>query len=289
VFDSTLGTGSATIRVYAGQRVCAWSGCRGRTLRPRRPAAALKSRWPMQMRARARAEAEAREAVRIELRAEMRIMLEAQAQMLATMLETVRGLRTDVTSRDSDVVRVLELVVNVCDHVVECVEADRDERRLMIDTLGRLAEAITQRASVPEIAAPTSRVIGGNVFADDLAIEDLEINMDEDLEDDVDDDFDDDDDVIDLDAPAPVNGSNASARHDTVVEVRCRFGDRWVDGFEVCESIHAADGERYRLRRRSDGMILPELFAAADVRHVETFEELMPASDQPARGIWSKL
>jgi len=78
--------------------------------------------------------------------------------------------------------------------------------------------------------------------------------------------------------------------HDTSVEVRCRFGDRWVDGFEVCETIHTDAGERYRLRRRLDGTILPELFSASDIRHVETFAELEPAVEiPPARRIWSKL
>jgi hypothetical protein len=65
---------------------------------------------------------------------------------------------------------------------------------------------------------------------------------------------------------AAVPADAVAVRPDGVVEVRCRFGDRWVDGFEVCEMI--ADDERlqYRLRRRSDGSILPTLFAADDVR-----------------------
>ncbi|HET9729815.1 MAG TPA: hypothetical protein VFR41_10365, partial [Acidimicrobiia bacterium] len=75
--------------------------------------------------------------------------------------------------------------------------------------------------------------------------------------------------------------------HETVVEVRCRFGDRWVDGFEICETIHDEAGERYRLRRRSDGTVLPELFAADAVRHVETFAELTPAPEP--RSIWSRF
>ena len=50
------------------------------------------------------------------------------------------------------------------------------------------------------------------------------------------------------------------------VEVRCRFGDKWVDGFEICEIVRAGGRVRYRLRRLLDGCVLPELFNAADVR-----------------------
>ena len=34
------------------------------------------------------------------------------------------------------------------------------------------------------------------------------------------------------------------------------------------------EGPRYRLRRRRDGAVLPELFDASNIRHVETFDEL---------------
>jgi hypothetical protein len=58
------------------------------------------------------------------------------------------------------------------------------------------------------------------------------------------------------------------------VEVRGRFGDRWVDGFEICEVMETPEGHRYRLRRHRDGVVLPELFDATSIRHVETFEQL---------------
>jgi len=48
--------------------------------------------------------------------------------------------------------------------------------------------------------------------------------------------------------------------------VRSRFDDHWARGFEVCDAIDEADGLHYRLRRRSDGSILPVLFADDDVR-----------------------
>jgi hypothetical protein len=48
----------------------------------------------------------------------------------------------------------------------------------------------------------------------------------------------------------------------TRVEVRQRFDRRWTRGFEVVEA--SADG--YRLRRRSDGSVLPGVFSSSDVR-----------------------
>lgn len=51
--------------------------------------------------------------------------------------------------------------------------------------------------------------------------------------------------------------------------MRSRFDDRWARGFEVAEVIDP-DGppgaHRYRIRRRSDGSVLPVLFDDEDVR-----------------------
>jgi hypothetical protein len=52
----------------------------------------------------------------------------------------------------------------------------------------------------------------------------------------------------------------------TSVEVRTRFDGRWSAGFEVVELIGADSAQvRYRLRRTSDGAILPVLFADNDI------------------------
>ena len=48
----------------------------------------------------------------------------------------------------------------------------------------------------------------------------------------------------------------------TEVDVRCRFDQHWAHGFEIAE---AAPGG-YRLRRHSDGAVLPVSFALGDVR-----------------------
>ncbi len=48
----------------------------------------------------------------------------------------------------------------------------------------------------------------------------------------------------------------------TRVEVRRRFDQRWARGFEVA----GLDGDRYQVRRRSDGTLLPASFAREDLR-----------------------
>ena len=48
----------------------------------------------------------------------------------------------------------------------------------------------------------------------------------------------------------------------TRVEVRRRFDQRWSKGFEVAEVLD----EGYRVRRISDGTVLPAEFTADDVR-----------------------
>ncbi len=81
--------------------------------------------------------------------------------------------------------------------------------------------------------------------------------------------------------PTPAAGPTEIA-----VEVRGRFGDRWVDGFEICEVMTTPSGPRYRLRRQRDGVVLPELFDATNIRHVETFEQMStgPAGGRTANG-----
>ena len=51
----------------------------------------------------------------------------------------------------------------------------------------------------------------------------------------------------------------------TRVEVRTRFDDSWGRGFEIAEVL--GDGApKYRIRRRSDGTVLPALFNDDDGR-----------------------
>jgi len=57
-----------------------------------------------------------------------------------------------------------------------------------------------------------------------------------------------------------------SVRPGTRVEVRSRFEAAWSRGFEVAERVELGSAARYKLRRRSDGSILPVLFDETDLR-----------------------
>lgn len=51
-----------------------------------------------------------------------------------------------------------------------------------------------------------------------------------------------------------------------VVEVRNRFDGSWSHGFEIVEQVTTEAGApKLRLRRLSDGVVLPALFSADDV------------------------
>jgi hypothetical protein len=53
----------------------------------------------------------------------------------------------------------------------------------------------------------------------------------------------------------------------TRVEVRTRYEERWTRGFEVTERVEGDNGPpAYRVRRRSDGSILPVTFRDDDLR-----------------------
>jgi hypothetical protein len=52
----------------------------------------------------------------------------------------------------------------------------------------------------------------------------------------------------------------------TKVDVRNRYQGTWVRGFEVADVTETG----YRIRRLSDGSVLPELFVRDDVRRERT-------------------
>ena len=185
----------------------------------------------------------------------------------------------------AELLRLLEVVTSMCDHVIEYIEADRAERQQMMDTLSDLGRVITEGAAsavaamaarpaidaahaasamvAPASPQPTEpwafarpapkpdvpvewreRVIGGSVAAGPEPHLDL------------------------------VHAESEPVPADIAVEVRGRFGDRWVDGFEICEVMTTPSGPRYRLRRQRDGVVLPELFDASNIRHVETYAQM---------------
>ena len=175
------------------------------------------------------------------------------------------------------VLHLLDVVTTMCDHVIEYIEADRAERRLMIETLTQLGRVVTDRATaaVAAEAAPSpplavrERVIGGSMPAGPLPVIDLRQSEAE-------------------PEPVPEPSDASVTTTEIAVEVRGRFGDRWVGGFEICEVMTTPDGPRYRLRRHRDGVVLPELFDATSIRHIETFDQLSDDQLNDSTGYWSR-
>jgi hypothetical protein len=150
--------------------------------------------------------------------------------------------------RERAIVDGLERMADACDRLVDRIDADHAERHALAVAINALAQGL--RARPP--AAP--RVVGGSFFGLDATR------------------------AFVVPVPAttivPLGDDDIAIEvaPDRGVEVRCRFGDTWVDGFEVCEAVADGEGLRYRLRRRSDGAVLPTLFEPADVREVRAAE-----------------
>lgn len=245
----------------------------------------------MGLRRRRKAEAELLELVRGELaamRTELQTALTETAAALSTRVRTeieqrtgepralaagIQQVRETISVRDTEVVQVLRRVTDACDSLVECVQLDRLERTALADAVGRLTSAVAAAGSPPLLPSPADRatVIGGTVdpppdepgpspaFARvDPTLEGPTVDID----------------LAAADEPVPVAvptepPTTLPARPDGV-EVRCRFGDRWVSGFEVCEVVERDHRTRYRLRRRSDGSVIPTLFEEKDLRFFTT-------------------
>jgi hypothetical protein len=173
------------------------------------------------------------------------------------LVETLTELRADFARRDAHLSATLAQLGSVCVTLTERIEADREERRELVQTITALASALAEHAQVP-----AGQLIGGTVygtppaddaFADDSAPETIDLIA---LEGDV---------AVMSPAPGDV--------------VRCRFGDRWVDGFEILE-VHSRGGRaRCRVRRRSDGSIVRKLFETSDL-------EVVASRQQPAEPLF---
>ena len=57
-----------------------------------------------------------------------------------------------------------------------------------------------------------------------------------------------------------------TVRPGTRVEVRSRFESKWSRGFEIVECDDSNGSPVYKVRRRSDGSILPVTFSEDDLR-----------------------
>jgi hypothetical protein len=209
--------------------------------------------------------------------ADLNTTLEAQLRLTMATMERAResGVGAlehalhEFGTREEQLLDVLRQVGRSYELLAEHITADKIERRTLIDALGGAVRAVSG-------AVPKPRLIGGSIFnANGEDVVDTEVAED--------------DEEINL------TRAEHAVRQATMqaVEVRCRFGDKWVDGFEVADVIDDGTSFRYRLRRKSDGAVLPTYFDARNVRRASPSRPTTAASASaasaeaaPARPWW---
>jgi hypothetical protein len=217
---------------------------------------------------------------------------ERYQQTQLALLETLEGLRAQLVGRDTEMLRAVGQLGDLCGAMAQRMELERAERRELVNVLSNVARAVARQHSTAVVAPSKSHVIGGTIYGDaEFVTEDDDADDDDDIEIDVDPgpgtrevDI---SEIDELDVTTVLAARHASGSLSAVVEVRCRFGDRWVDGFEVCDVVAHGGDLRYRLRRRSDGSVLPRLFSAEELRAVSPSPDATVPRER--RGGWSEL
>jgi hypothetical protein len=137
--------------------------------------------------------------------------------------------------RDTEFLKALDRIADSIERVAAQLDSYHQERAEHLDAI----EFLLREMVIGTVPAPATRptVLGGVIEN-----ETHEISL-----------------VVD----------EAALAVDAAVEVRSRFHDRWIGGFTIAESVNTPGRHRYRLTRRSDGIPLPILFDACDVRAAE--------------------
>jgi len=142
--------------------------------------------------------------------------------------------------RDAELLKGLDRIADSIERVAAQLDSYHQERAEHLDAI----EFLLREMLIGSIPSPATRpiVLGGVIERDEIVGEEREISL-----------------VVDEVALAV----------DAAVEVRSRFHDRWIGGFTIAEMVNTPGRRRYRLTRRSDGIPLPILFDACDVRAAE--------------------
>jgi hypothetical protein len=182
-------------------------------------------------------------------------LIGAQNAMEISWSAALEGLRHDINDqRDAahshdlaerhDLAGVLDRLAGALEGLTEGLEAERRERLVQIGLVECLLREMIIAGASP--VPGRAKVVGGSIDVRQLDSESAESEVDlRGL------------DNLDSDAELTVGMS---------VEVRSRFHDRWSSGFRIAEVVNDSGCRRFRLTRRSDGISLPLLFDATDVR-----------------------
>lgn len=176
-------------------------------------------------------------------RAELSDLRDEVTRLRTEMRRSIDDVQVAFSERDTELARALRRVADACHVVAGRIEGERVERAALVDVVTRLSASVTASlAQLPALASPPRhQVIGGSI--------DPETVLDD----------------YPVDAVDATDATPDVLRHESV-EVHCRFGDRWVGGFEVVDVVRSDGGAVYRLRRRSDDSVLPTLFDERDIR-----------------------
>jgi hypothetical protein len=152
-----------------------------------------------------------------------------------------------------DVAKSLDRIADSIERIGAQLDSYHSERAEHLDAIEFLLREMVIGTVQP--AAGRSIVMGGVVDPDELAHD--ELTHDE----------------IAHDDGITIVPDGFPLEPETAVEVRSRFHDRWIAGFSIAEAVDEPGRFRYRLTRRSDGIPLPILFEACDVRAVSNVSE----------------
>ncbi len=136
-----------------------------------------------------------------------------------------------------ETMKALTRIADTIDRLGVQLESHHQERAEHFDAIEFLLREVVIGTALPAMARPSVR--GGVVDADG---------------------------AVDSAADIALGSGGYPLEVETSVEVRSRFHDRWICGFTISEVVAGPGRLRYRLTRRSDGIPLPILFDACDVR-----------------------
>jgi hypothetical protein len=160
-----------------------------------------------------------------------------------------------IGAKEIGLAAALDRIADSIERIAAQLDSYHTERAQHLDAIEFLLREMLIGTVQPTAASAV--VLGGVVAPVDGAVDDDDIS------------------IIPDGTPLAVNG---------IVEVRSRFHDRWISGFTIAEVVEEPGRMRYRLTRRSDGIPLPILFDACDVRLAAGAERASSAPSPPSRG-----